>query len=413
MNISSIVGYWTDDCRLENFYISPNLILWTTTLCGNFRLGTFVDKIISFRNFCFKLGSASSSVAPLQWGVPQGSTVFIVSPATGYDFSENTIFNFIYMLTFASFIYLSITLISPQLDSCLFVLANSIHMPSPLPSPASSDITCAAKSDDHWRGSQNSLCIKGTDRRTTDRKSSGQRQRTALLARPTNQPCVLCGKIFRHRGNLLKHVKLHSDSPEHLCGVCKQRFESSDSLSDHLRSHMETVSGGGGTCRVCGKMFQNMETHMRSHTGVKPFSCVLCQKSFPRSGALRQHLKIHEHVLYCRVCGDSFHSQGFLRKHAQMHCRESKSMCGICGQQLDSPDVLLTHLQSHRETGGTCGVCGKTFQNMETHMRSHTGLKPYHCLVCGKHFPRPGALRRLQKQRALKGSSSLTQDCLF
>uniref|UniRef100_A0A3P9C1U1 C2H2-type domain-containing protein n=1 Tax=Maylandia zebra TaxID=106582 RepID=A0A3P9C1U1_9CICH len=75
----------------------------------------------------------------------------------------------------------------------------------------------------------------------------------------------------------------------------------------------------------------------------------------------------------------------------------SKSMCGICGQQLDSPDVLLTHLQSHRETGGTCGVCGKTFQNMETHMRSHTGLKPYHCLVCGKHFPRPGALRRHNK----------------
>uniref|UniRef100_A0A669B5B4 C2H2-type domain-containing protein n=1 Tax=Oreochromis niloticus TaxID=8128 RepID=A0A669B5B4_ORENI len=80
------------------------------------------------------------------------------------------------------------------------------------------------------------------------------------------------------------------------------------------------------------------------------------------------------------ICGDSFHSQGFLRKHAQMHCRESESMCG-----------------SHRETGGTCGICGKTFQNMETHMRSHTGLKPYRCLVCGKHFPRPGALRRHNK----------------
>ncbi|XP_038157031.1 zinc finger protein 271-like [Cyprinodon tularosa] len=316
----------------------------------------------------------------------------------------------------------------------------SLRLTSDPVSSASSDVS-VAESDEEW------ISIKNTDKK--ERDGEDEEGQTASSDKPACYRCVICGKTFRHKGNLVRHVEKHADCQENLCGVCGKRLKASEDLSEHLSSHRDSVCTSR-TCNVCGKMFQNIETHLRSHTGVKPYSCDICSRSFPRAAALKRHKKIHstgklnsrqngrmtfaenqlEHLkkhgdqregddirqddesetlsqkenpsLCCRVCGDSFHRPGFLTKHAETHSSDSKCMCGVCGKLLDSSDGLQTHLQSHRETGGTCTICGKSFQNMETHMRIHTGFRPYRCSICCKRFPRPGALRRHKRIHSSK-----------
>lgn len=51
------------------------------------------------------------------------------------------------------------------------------------------------------------------------------------------------------------------------------------------------------TCPICNKVFQkhSLRYHLRQHTKEKIFVCQLCQLTFSRKQALKQHLKVmHE-----------------------------------------------------------------------------------------------------------------------
>ncbi|WAR18160.1 EGR1-like protein [Mya arenaria] len=60
----------------------------------------------------------------------------------------------------------------------------------------------------------------------------------------------------------------------------------------------------------------------------------------------------------------------------------------------------------HQTTGSQCPVCNKWFKFpswLEMHMRTHTGVKPFKCDICGRGFGRKDSWRNHKLVHMNKG----------
>lgn len=52
--------------------------------------------------------------------------------------------------------------------------------------------------------------------------------------------CNQCGASFTQKGNLLRHIKLHSGEKPFKCPICSYACRRRDALTGHLRTHAGT-----------------------------------------------------------------------------------------------------------------------------------------------------------------------------
>ena len=204
--------------------------------------------------------------------------------------------------------------------------------------------------------------------------------------------CQLCGKVYKQREYLLKHIRYihqNSEAGKWICEICKKEFSQYGPLSIHRKNHYDT----NVDCSVCKKTLSNGST-LKSHiqqvhpTNVK--ECPICQKKVTYF-AYTKHVKRHSNKQTkqkCIFCDYTTEQKGNLKKHiSRIHLRENSDAKG-------KKRISLTqHIKlNHPKEDFSCHLCTQKFKK-ETVLRHHTKMVhvkektlDFECKFCEKRF---------------------------
>jgi len=120
-----------------------------------------------------------------------------------------------------------------------------------------------------------------------------------------------------------------------------------------------------------------LKKHNR-HNSVKNLrvlECTYCEQTYPQTGTfqLRRHL---------------------CKSHSKDHLKDRKFVCSVCFHIFASQEELDGH-QEELHAHLKCFFCCKYFQmtmHLESHMRNHTGERPFECSLCRQFFKTKGHL---------------------
>ncbi|NXU62226.1 ZFX protein, partial [Horornis vulcanius] len=280
------------------------------------------------------------------------------------------------------------------------------------------------------------------------RRPESRQYQTAIIIGPdghplTVYPCMICGKKFKSRGFLKRHMKNH---PEHLltkkkyrCTDCDYTTNKKISLHNHLESHKLTNKTEKLIeCDECGKTFSHagtLFTHKMVHRdkGVnKMHKCKFCDYETAEQGLLSHHLlatfsdtkELQQHTLMhqeskthqclhcdhkssnssdlkrhiisvhtkdyphkCDMCDKGFHRPSELKKHVAAHKGKKLHQCRHCDFKIADPFILSRHILSvhTKDLPFRCKRCRKGFRQqneLKKHMKTHSGRKVYQCEYC-------------------------------
>ena len=212
--------------------------------------------------------------------------------------------------------------------------------------------------------------------------------------------CDLCNAVFRYRGTLEKHARMHSTEKRFICEVCSAGYDNRYLLSVHMSIH----SGKRPfKCVVCHRAFRlkrSLKQHILIHTGERPKKCKICDSTCGTASGLTRHQLTHtsERPFKCQLCFALFKYPSSLRCHMVIHSDERRFECETCHAAFSRRDNLKSHMFIHTDCRPyTCSLCFSTFARsryLKQHMFVHTGERLYKCDMCGKGFMRKGGMKR-------------------
>ncbi|KAM6323521.1 uncharacterized protein AAHN32_008696 [Aegotheles albertisi] len=168
-------------------------------------------------------------------------------------------------------------------------------------------------------------------------------------------------------------------------------------------------------CDYATAVHSDLKVHLKIHTDERPFVCEECSKTFKTSNHLQKHSLVHikngfelsrclcvdghlenhelHHEMHVGTCPER--DFGSLEGTNSIHSLFGSEVCGVQPDgQRDRENDLLAESQPGFYQCAECEYATYILSNLELHVRTHTGEKPYSCSVCQKKFRTSSHLKR-------------------
>ncbi|XP_074036223.1 uncharacterized protein isoform X2 [Leptinotarsa decemlineata] len=208
-------------------------------------------------------------------------------------------------------------------------------------------------------------------------------------AKDVTYKCGLCSFVCQYHGDYLNHMKTHFSGPPFKCDYCDFNIEQISKLISHRAQHLDESIYNCTFCSFKCRLKQNYISHMKMHTPEKIFKCEHCTKSFRFKQNLESHQLTHaaEKSLSCDLCG--FHTKflSHMIAHKRIHAADIyRCSYPHCKYTTSKKTQLASHAKTHNGVRPhTCGICGRGFMeksHLVRHERIHLEEKPFKCSNC-------------------------------